>query len=189
MAKQIQINLSNKLYYIILTLGALIILSLGVYAYNSPINDPSIMGHSANEIEGGVSSGAVMYFNLASCPLGWSELIEAQGRYIVGLPSGGTLAGTTGTALTDGEDRAVGQHNHGASSASAGSHNGHITDVSAQPANVGGTGAMWRQNSGSYTDPDSNALGAHSHTITVNNAGSVVGTNAPYIQLLVCQKD
>jgi len=53
-------------------------------------------------VTGGViPSGAVMFFNLASCPSGWSALTAAQGRYIVGLPSGGTLVGTVGTAMTD----------------------------------------------------------------------------------------
>src|SRR3989344_434292 len=59
-----------------------------------------------------VSSGAVMFFNLSSCPSGWTEFTDARGRYLVGLPSGGTLGDTTGTALTNLENRAVGQHGH-----------------------------------------------------------------------------
>ena len=59
-----------------------------------------------------IPTGAVMAFNLASCPSGWTELTSARGRYIVGLPSGGTLAGTAGTALSNQENRPVGQHNH-----------------------------------------------------------------------------
>ena len=46
-------------------------------------------------------AGAVMFFNLASCPSGWTELTSARGRYLVGRPSGGALAGTQGTALTN----------------------------------------------------------------------------------------
>ena len=140
-----------------------------------------------------------MYFNLASCPLGWSELIAAQGRYLVGLNSGGTLAGTTGTALTDGEDRAVGQHNHGASSGSAGSHSHNLASLNKN----GGSNqcSPYIQESSISEDGERyncpffggsglmNSAGSHSHSITVNNAGSVTGTNAPYIQLLVCQKD
>jgi hypothetical protein len=52
-----------------------------------------------------VPAGAVMFFNLESCPSGWSELSAAQGRTIVGLPSGGTLTGTVGAGLSDTEDR------------------------------------------------------------------------------------
>jgi hypothetical protein len=60
----------------------------------------------------GVPSGAVMFFNLGSCPAGWTELTAARGRYIVALPAGGTLGGTDGTPLSDLEDRPVGQHTH-----------------------------------------------------------------------------
>ena len=31
--------------------------------------------------------------------------------------------------------------------------------------------------------------GSHSHTLNINNAGTVAGTNAPYVQLLACRKD
>ena len=56
----------------------------------------------------GVPSGAVSFFNLDTCPTGWTALTEAQGRYLVGLPSGGTRAATVGTALSNTENRAVG---------------------------------------------------------------------------------
>ena len=52
-----------------------------------------------------VPQGAVMTFNLASCPSGWTEVTDAQGRAIVGLPSGGTLSGEVGSGLSDLEDR------------------------------------------------------------------------------------
>ncbi len=111
---------------------------------------------------GELPTGAVMYFNLASCPIGWNELLSARGRYIVGLPSGGDLAGTTGTALSNNENRAVGQHRHSISQYGDGDSN----DV----VRVG----------------QSNSYQGSSYTAYT---GSVAGTNAPYIQLLVCQKD
>jgi len=52
-----------------------------------------------------VPQGAVMPFNLASCPSGWTEVTDAQGRAIVGLPSGGALSGEVGSGLSDLEDR------------------------------------------------------------------------------------
>ena len=34
-----------------------------------------------------------------------------------------------------------------------------------------------------------NNAGNHSHSVTVNLSGAVSGTNAPYLQLLACQKN
>ncbi len=127
----------------------------------------------------GVPSGAVMHFNLAACPTGWTALAAAQGRYLVGLPSAGTLAGTVGTALTNQENRATGQHSHG------------ITDP--------GHTHTWGYTSngvttGDYYSHPTVTLGGQTTSlaytgITINATGTVAGTNAPYIQFLVCQKN
>jgi len=61
---------------------------------------------------GGIPSNTVIFYNGTSCPSGWTELTSARGRYLVGLPLSGTLAGTAGTALSNLENRPVGQHNH-----------------------------------------------------------------------------
>ena len=53
---------------------------------------------------GGVPSGAVMAFNLASCPAGWSAFGTAVGRVIVG---GGTIGTIRGTALSNGGTRTI----------------------------------------------------------------------------------
>ncbi len=123
-----------------------------------------------------VPSGFVGFFNLASCPNGWTELTSARGRYLVGLPSGGTLASTAGTALTNLENRAVGAHAHTVTDP------GHSHTYS---SSVGTSGA-----SNGWTGQATSAQTSTGMTgITIGNAGSVAGTNAPYIQLLVCQKD
>ncbi len=117
----------------------------------------------ATATSGAIPSGAVMFFNLASCPTSWTALTTAQGRYLVGLPSGGTLAGTIGTALSNLENRAVGLHSH--------------TYTVRPNSNVNiGSGST-----NIYIDVPSSSQ--------TNDAGSVAGTNAPYIQFLVCQKD
>ncbi|MEX2006820.1 MAG: hypothetical protein WD877_01455, partial [Candidatus Saccharimonadales bacterium] len=130
----------------------------------------------------GVPAGAVNFFNLASCPSGWTELTGARGRYIVGLPLSGTLAGTQGTALSNVENRAVGQHNHSISDPGHG-HTLSNKNQSAQPYSFNA--------GGSTTFADASTASANNSTtgVTVNNAGSVAGTNAPYIQLLVCSKN
>ncbi len=133
----------------------------------------------------GAPSGAVMYFNLANCPLGWSSIPSAEGRYIVGLNSSGSLGGTAGTNLTDLENRSVGQHNHTGSTNTTGSH-AHNLNIAYNYSGAifamqgGGTAGLMRVSA---------PAGNHSHTLTVNDAGTVAGTNAPYIQFLVCQKN
>ena len=152
-----------------------------------------------------VPSGAVMFFNLTTCPTGWSDLASAEGRYIVGLPSGGTLAGTAGTALTNLESRATGQHSHAVdppntSTTTAGSHthtlrhSGENDENQGYPA--GGFNAVWStdRTGGAPSSGAVNANGDHSHSVDIGSfssgtSGSVAGTNAPYIQLKVCQKN
>ncbi|MEX2394774.1 MAG: hypothetical protein WD826_09885, partial [Actinomycetota bacterium] len=60
-----------------------------------------------------VPKNAIVFFNRASCPRGFEAFVAAEGRYVTGMPAGGTLAGTSGTALSDLESRSVGQHTHG----------------------------------------------------------------------------
>src|SRR3989338_829675 len=139
----------------------------------------------------GVPSGAVMFFVTSACPSGWTELTTARGRYVVGLPTAGTMNATAGTVLSDQENRVVGQHLHSVdppstSTDTTGSHqHGRNTDN-----DVGGN--LWSGWTGgdaglghTYTD----AAGSHSHSVDIAafnsvNSGSIAGTNAPYIQLL-----
>jgi len=69
-------------------------------------------GTSWAEVGSASPAGTVAFFVLGACPSGWTAYASALGRYIVGLPVAGTLEGTAGTALTNLQNRAVGQHNH-----------------------------------------------------------------------------
>ncbi len=143
----------------------------------------------------GIPAGLVSHFNLSACPTGWTELTAARGMYIVGLPLSGTLAGTSGTALSNLESRPIGQHLHSVdppitSTSTTGAHTHSIalyrTADNSVYSDEGGSNAT-----GNYHTTGS--AGNHSHTVNIAafdsaNAGSVVGTNAPYIQLLTCQK-
>lgn len=141
-----------------------------------------------------VPSGAIGYRNATTCPSGWTEQTQARGASVVGLVSGGTLNTTVGTVLTNQENRAVGQHAH-----TENAHNHGITD----PGHVH-TEAGWNGASGARTNDETGSAGQHSNVntgtsttgIMINNAtptnvnaGSVAGTNAPYIQLLICAKN
>ncbi|MBI5631587.1 MAG: hypothetical protein HY921_11980 [Elusimicrobia bacterium] len=134
-------------------------------------------------------TGAVMFFDLASCPSGWAPMVAARGRYLVGLPAGGALSGTAGTALSNLENRAAGRHWHpitdqqhshggwGANLANGGAYNTIVPWQNRGAAFPGPNGYV------QVTDNASTGI-----TATNNNAGSVAGTNAPYLQLLVCRK-
>ena len=58
-----------------------------------------------------IPGGAIMAFNRASCPSGWTYASATRGRTIVGLSSGGTLGGITPNTLafSDLENR---RHSH-----------------------------------------------------------------------------
>lgn len=107
-----------------------------------------------------VPSGAVLYYAASSSvPSGYSEYTAARGRMIVGLPSGGTLAGTVGTALTNvqnpththttaptgwgtGGDGASGRLVNGAE---AGGQNSSTTSVTSSTQTLSGVGVTYIQ--------------------------------------------
>ena len=132
----------------------------------------------------------IIFYNGTSCPQGFSELSAAQGRYIVGNPSGGTLAATVGTALSDQENRAVGQHTHTFTGDEMGEHihaqhvQGSVakrtSGTSPSIANAGAGGTTTNE----VTEPNT----AGTPTGTNANAGSIAGTNAPYVQYFTCIK-
>jgi hypothetical protein len=149
-----------------------------------------------------VPSGAVMFFNLSTCPSGWHELTDARGRYLTGLPAGGTLAASVGTALSNQENRAVGRHNHSIwdpghnHSINDPGHQHYIPDVlkydyDEDYGDRDGLPHYFDSRRTHYTNSSTTGISILSHTtgISINYNGSVNGTNAPYLQLLVCQKD
>jgi hypothetical protein len=128
-------------------------------------------------------SGTVMLFD-TSCPSGWTELTAARGRYLVGLPASGSLAGTQGTVLGNLENRAVGQHNHTTSETQ------HLHTGSCTAAASDCHGVIAKMSEANWALP-TNVTGSASAnwSVTDVSGGAPAGTNAPYIQLLVCQKE
>lgn len=130
-------------------------------------------------LQSSIPQGAVMFFNLPQCPEGWDKVVAAEGRYIVGLPANGTLGATVGVALKDNENRAVGKHTHAILDP------GHIHNIKAIGQYDGSIKAFL---SGS-TNAANNINSETTKTgIAIQEAGDVEGTNAPYIQLMVCEK-
>ncbi len=108
-----------------------------------------------------LASGAVGLFTTA-CPTGWTELSGSKGRYIVGMPAGGTNEGTVGTALTDQQNPT---HTH--------------------------TGPSHTHSINRATVLDNNVAGAPPSVTGASGTGATSATSAimPYIQLRVCEKD
>lgn len=98
--KMIQINLKKSHLIYLTLLVALIAGGLLVSSYGG--SNPSVMGHSAGEITGVVPTGAIMVFNLTSCPSGWkaadgtSSTPDLRGQFIRGLNNFGTGARSDG---------------------------------------------------------------------------------------------
>jgi len=140
---------------------------------------PAGFADGVDDVGGSIPTGAVMYFDLPGCPSGWSPYGAATGRYIVG---GGTLGTVVGTQLGDGQDRAVGQHSHSISDP------GHLHNVfgGTLTGGAGGSRHTWAEIGVAMTGRTASAGTGINIT---NNAGSVAGTNAPYLQLLVCKKN
>jgi hypothetical protein len=166
------------------------------WATQGPAGPAGPVGPAASASGGssGEPAGAVSFYALSQCPAGWSPYEPARGRYVVGVNSGGLIEGAVGTQLGDSENRAVGQHNHAVNDP------GHRHRVlQASPILVGGnvvpTRVMGTTSSSQLTAlPDNppalqQALSNETTGITLDPAGSVPGTNAPYVQLLVCKKD
>src|SRR3954452_21643175 len=128
-------------------------------------------------------AGAVMYFDLASCPSGWSDFAAGRGRYLVGMPVGGTPGAAVGTALSPQENRPTGQHTHAVIDPGHVHAVGFDTERLANFGNTIGGTSIFGSNSGS----ENTELGFTG--ISIANAGTVSGTNAPYLELVACRKN
>lgn len=80
----VQINFTNRWLYTFIVFGIIIVLSVGVYAYQSGFNDPSVMGHSFEELgletvsnHCSLSSGNTIYKCTAQCPTGKSAIASS----------------------------------------------------------------------------------------------------------------
>jgi integrin beta 8 len=104
MKRVIQINLSNKVFYSLLTLSLILLIGIA-YAYGT--NDPNNFGHSVNEIESLPTTKIVRHSQTNStpdCPSGWNKLWEGYsygGGYAVGGRTISQPLGDTGSCLKD----------------------------------------------------------------------------------------
>ena len=99
-----------------------------------------------------------MFFDLESCPDGWSPVEEAEGRVIVGIvdPASKTLGGTVGDPLEDLEDRT---HTH-----------------AVDPTSTGTSSVGTHTHSVNPPSDNTSTSGSHSHTMEVPNIISYVSS-------------
>jgi hypothetical protein len=140
-----------------------------------------------------VPAGVIIMFNGAVCPSGYVEETTIRGRLIVGLPAGGTLAGTVGAALGNNAVRTVTDvpaHTHttpGATTSSAGAHTHNVLVGTI----AGTTHPLGVQNAAGAGGFDSSSDGDHTHPVSgVTNSPNVIATSVahPYLQLLMCRR-
>jgi hypothetical protein len=121
--------------------------------------------------EGGadlVPAGLVMFFNLASCPAGWTELNIATGRAVVGTPSGGTTGAYVGTALNDIQvlthTHSLASHTHGNIDPDGAGHS-HAMTHSHGTLDCDGAGGHSHDMAHDHGNLDCDGAGGHTHGI------------------------
>lgn len=122
-------------------------------------------------------TGAVMAFNLATCPTGWSALTAAVGRSIVGV---GTYAAN---ADDDGSNSSINY-----TLASTGGRVDHALSTAQMPAHTHSIGV------GAGSTPNNDTFGTNAATTGSSTSGSAGSGSAhenrpPYLALLYCEKD
>ena len=153
-------------------------------------------GHNISPNEGGGLVPATMIgFFPGDCPTGWTEYTSARGRFIVGVPSGGTVEGTVGSALTNLGTRTISTvvahthtegtlanaaeaaHTHGAGSLDAAAEAAHTHSVN--PPSTTSTGiSVDHTHAVDPPNTTSSSDGAHDHDITTTLTGAQPGVGA-----------
>ena len=121
--------------------------------------------------------GMVAFFSVAECPRGWAAFENARGRYVVGLREGGTLGAIVPetTPLSDKENRPVGGFRQDVGLLGLGGC-GSATTVTTQYPGADGRACV----------PNDHGLGVY--LIPAIDTHQPEGTNAPYVQLLACER-
>lgn len=122
-----------------------------------------------------VEAGAIVYYDSA-CPSGWTEYTALQGRYAVGVPSGGSVGTAVGTALSNGENRPAGAHFH--------YYDDHY--VQAGFRNVDGAPSTGIYEVAPLT---ASTFSTYNGNNPADSSALKAGTPAPYVQLRACRKN
>ncbi len=152
-------------------------LTIAAGEHTTTLDWSAITGVPDSLSSGSVPSGTVIFFNGETCPEGYTELLDGQGRYLVGRTSDGRLGASVGSALADEENRPTGKHDHSVNDP------GHSHTVNGSTSS-GGSGAAFDDAASGSQSTSGSSTG-----VTVNAEGTTEGTNAPYLQLTICERD
>lgn len=158
-------------FFLVVVLAAIVsggFIGAMVNAYGT--NDPQTFGHSAGEVEGTVPSGAVMAFNLPTCPNEWSQFGLANGRTIIGNSAQYPFSSTGGAAT------------HTLTIAQMPSHTHKLYQVNLP---VGGSTSYQNGPQGTYWRSESKSW----QTTTPAGSSQPHNNMQPYIALTYCVKD
>lgn len=138
---------------------------------------------------GSIPTGAVMAFNLISCPSGWAlsdgtnGTRDLRGMFVRGF--GTSTDGTASGAFGQKQNDAFDSHSHTGTTNSAGAHTHGYDSWS---VNNDGTAGSNDANAGdSAIVRTTNSGGAHTHAFTTNSTGGSE-TRPDNVALLYCQK-
>lgn len=141
---------------------------------------------------------SLVVLSTSACPAGYGELPSFYGRFIKGMPAGGNVAGTIGTALGN-----LGTLSHTHTGATGLTDLAHTHDLELPNTSSGGpSGVTCRYYSGGDNCDASAGSGAHTHntdppnftsgpaSVSMNHshAISTVDHTPPYIQVRFCMK-
>ncbi|HMA93836.1 MAG TPA: hypothetical protein VKP30_14195 [Polyangiaceae bacterium] len=138
-----------------------------------------------------VPAGAVMAFDLAACPAGWTELEAARGRVLVGVATGltrGTAVGANSVKLTTNQ---IPAHAHtGTTGYGNAMQYRVVATIGLSHANNHVNGWTGTADFGDYNDDDW-PMSAHTHSFTTSEvgAGQAFDNRQESLPLLYCKKN
>jgi len=131
-------------------------------------------------VEMALPTGTVAFFDLDTCPTGWSAFTGADGRAIVGGPRGTNV----GTALSSGGTVSISEvpaHTHaitGGGPVTSSSAGDHVHTASASTTNIAHTHSGTTSSAGGHNHGGTTGSDTHNHAILLENDNGFTGSYA-----------
>lgn len=158
--------------------------ALSTFQPDQPARADDVNTNFSSVVAYTVPPGAVMLFDLAACPAGWTAFAEGSGRLLMGKPGGGTLKQTFGAALVG---NTVSTHSHSTGTAGNHGHTGQTGNWQGYRPSQVNYAVVPGANTPYHIISDLfiNAAGDHTHSVSSVNGSDVL----PYVFLTACRKN